>query len=674
MWKEVFGNRATVLRAGVLWAATSLFVLMLPAQQAHWRNLQRKCSPSIVLVVSSENLDKGFSSGFFISSKGQIATVLSNPAEQRSLLARRADGSFLKTRVIKSSFQHQFVILQASLALSSSLRLGDSNRVKVGDPVGILGHTSGGRLEMRLGTVAQIQRTSNGLKVIHLSPPPETLLSGAPVFNRRNEVIGVVARFTGKPSVGALPIGYLKTLLASRLTGSTAPSARPAASPTTEQELPLWQKLQPVVQQARLIPDLSARIEALAALARVAMQGGLTDKAQVLFQEAIGIADKLQDAEESSFALKRVSLQLILINQWEKAVQLAHQIPDALQRATTLCELSKHAARSGQPEQALTISRQIEDMHYRCEALVAAAVAFHHQAQQNTSSPESGSGEAIPSEGQATAPSHCAALLQEAHQFAQQVASERLQVACMATVAAGMLATGATETGDALLEEALRLAQRLDALSAESARYDAAMALLEYQQWEKASALLNQLPAGRQDTARVKLVEVLIRLGLSDQVEAHIGRIRDRQKQALARLLLVRHLLQDRQHEPARACVETIPVSVERVQALTLLALAESRDGQAEMAMQSLQQAEETTKRLSDPRQHPEAIATIAAAYAQYGDPSKAENLFQEAFEAAKMLGEPWASSLQSRILLLKAEAIQATAANSPPTAPSTLR
>ncbi|MCS7066100.1 MAG: serine protease, partial [Fimbriimonadales bacterium] len=367
MQSETFGGEAVVWRAGTLLGLVLSLWLVLPAQQSHWNNLQRKYSASIVVLASSENLDRGLSCGFFISNKGQLAAVIPEPARQQVLLARRADGSFIKTRVLKSNPQLRLAILQASISASQPFRLGDSSKVKVGDAAGAFGYTTAGRLVIQPVTIAKIQRTPDGVKVLHLMPPPESFLSGAPVVNRRGEVIGIVTRVADKPPACALPVGYLKNFPVPR------PSANASASlSSTAQESPLWQKFQPVVQAARQIADLGARTEALATLARITMQSGFSDKAQILLQEAIDTANKLQDVEERSFALKRVALQLGQQNRWQEAVQLAAQIPDWLQKATVLRELSQQAARAGQLEQALTIARQIEDPHHRCAALVTA--------------------------------------------------------------------------------------------------------------------------------------------------------------------------------------------------------------------------------------------------------------------------------------------------------------
>jgi tetratricopeptide (TPR) repeat protein len=665
MWGQNPSRLVTVQRVGIVLGLVLLFPLMLDAQaSSRWHTLTRKYRGSIFVLVTSENLNQGVSNSFFISEKGQLVTVLPESARQKALLARRGDGSFLQARLVKSYSSLPLAVLQVAVPRSTAVRFGDSNRVKVGDTVGILGYTTAGHLSVLTSTVSQIQRLASGVKVIRISPSPTAFLPGAPVFDQRNQVIGVVARMGGA-SPEVLPIGYLQASSAGKSPALTSPSHNPV--PPSEPAHPLWTKFEPIVRAARQIPDLAVRSKALAAVGRVLKQVGLDPKAQVLFEEAITTLEKLSDIEERSYALNQVALQLMEARQWERALQLANQIPDPLQKATLMYELSRRAAKANQLVSALSIARRIEDPFYRCRALVSVAIA-----QPPQTPPADSSAPTTPSAGAETEPSASTnpamALLQEAQQLANQLPPGRQQIAASAAVAVGMLLVGQTEAGEALLKQAIQQAQQVGGMDAEASLHDIALILTEHQQAEKAQPLLEQLPAGRRDEILLHLIEAQIRKGQTEQVEPLTNRMRDGRKQARAKLLYVEHLVRQQQQATARTIASSIPLSLERIQAETQLFVVEVRNQPQNTEAPTSQPLVEMAQRLGDPRQRPEALALVAAACLHANKIEEGEKLFQEALHAAQGVGEPWTSALVAKILLMQAEALQN---GTPPPAPA---
>jgi tetratricopeptide (TPR) repeat protein len=654
-------------RVGTLLVLVFLLPLLLDAQSSNrWQNLRRKYSGAILVLVTSDNLNQGVSNGFFVSEKGHLVTILPESARQKSLLVRRADGSLLQARLIKSHPSLPFAVLQVVAARSTAVRLGDSNRVKVGDVVGILGYTTAGGLSVLTGTVSQIQRLGSGVKIMRISPSPHVFLPGAPVFDQQNRVIGVVARIGGI-ATEVLPIGYLQiTPSASKPPASSASSGQ-----SSEPSHPLWTKLQPIVQAVRQIPDLAARSKDLAAVGRVLKQVGLDSKAQVLFEEAITTLEKVSDIEEKSFALNQVALQLIEAHQWERALQLANQIPNPLQKATLMYELSRQAAKANQIVSALSVARQIENPFYRCRALVSVAIAQPRPTPPtdlSASTPSSSESEAEPSAGNNPA----LELLHEAQQIASQLPLGRQQIAASATVAVGMLVVGETESGEAMLKQAIEQAQQMGGMDTEASLYDIALILSESQQEEKAQPLLEQLPGGRRDEILLRLIETRIQSGQTEQIEPLINRIRDGRKLARAKLLYVEHLVRHQQHATARAIANSLPISLERIQAEAQLLVVEVSSQPESAEAPAIQPLVEMAQRLSDTRQRPESLAIVAAVCLRTRKIEEGQKLFQEALRAAQGLGEPWTSTLQAKILLMQAEALQSSWLASTSTHPAT--
>ncbi len=95
--------------------------------------------------------------------------------------------------------------------------LGDSDAVRMGDPVFAVGSPLGLERTVTEGIVSNARRVRGGLIYIQTSAPINPGNSGGPLFNNRGEVVGITSQKAFGESLGfAIPVNYLKDFLANR--------------------------------------------------------------------------------------------------------------------------------------------------------------------------------------------------------------------------------------------------------------------------------------------------------------------------------------------------------------------------------------------------------------------------------------------------------------------------
>ena len=200
-------------------ASVIVFLLILPAA-AYGNAFPVKhvegYLPSVVTIVAMD--DKGHplssGSGFFLNSSGDIVTnhhVLEGCARAVVTTAQGEKGEIIEIR--KDDPGVDLVVARTSFRDRKPLRLGDAERVAVGDRVTVLGCPSGSKGTISTGKIRGILE-AEGMSVIQTSAALSEGGSGGPVLNRDGEVIGIAVAFLsqGRDLNFAIPVNYLKTL------------------------------------------------------------------------------------------------------------------------------------------------------------------------------------------------------------------------------------------------------------------------------------------------------------------------------------------------------------------------------------------------------------------------------------------------------------------------------
>jgi S1-C subfamily serine protease len=261
-----------------LLALSVLMASLATAQEAvDWSSLVEKVMPAVVTIVSADAKDIVQGSGFIISSDGKIVTNFHVVAGKPAILARRSDGSFLVIKgILASDKANDLAILQAEGRNLPFVPLGDSDGVKVGEAVCVIGSPMLLEGTVSAGIISAVRELRDGRKLLQITAPISKGSSGSPVFNRKGEVIGVIS-FTlseGQNFNIAVPSNAVKALL-SRL-GITVSPLPPSPTPSLEERFE--QTYREAIQATQETEDAWLRSFALMKIAEALAKVGQLDR------------------------------------------------------------------------------------------------------------------------------------------------------------------------------------------------------------------------------------------------------------------------------------------------------------------------------------------------------------------------------------------------------------
>ncbi len=177
-----------------------------------------KLSVVAVIALDQENKTIRTGSGFFVDRQGVIATshhVLEGSARAIIRAADRQEGEVLD--IIGDDPGCDLLTAKTSLQNTSPIPFGDTCRITEGDEVLIIGHAPGWERIFSAGHILGSRRATN-LELLQVSAPLLPGCSGAPLLNRKGEVLGVATAFAdlSRELNFAVPIHYLRTLKPAR--------------------------------------------------------------------------------------------------------------------------------------------------------------------------------------------------------------------------------------------------------------------------------------------------------------------------------------------------------------------------------------------------------------------------------------------------------------------------
>jgi serine protease Do len=179
--------------------------------------LAQTAMKSIVVVqfAGRDGRDKGLGSGFVIDANGLVATNLHVIGEARPITVTTHDGTVHKVTAIHATERAtDLAILKIDAKDLTPLKLGDSDKIRQGQPIVALGNPLGLKLSVVSGVVSGT-RDIDGKPMIQLAVPIEEGNSGGPAIDRHGKVIGILTlkhRFTTNLGF-AVPINALKPLI-----------------------------------------------------------------------------------------------------------------------------------------------------------------------------------------------------------------------------------------------------------------------------------------------------------------------------------------------------------------------------------------------------------------------------------------------------------------------------
>lgn len=176
------------------------------------RDSFRHVKPSVVVVHSSEPkptdsnrpgelADSGLGSGVLISSDGKILTAAHVVAGEDRLVIEFANDEWVPAKVISTSAVADVALLQCDRVPkgATAAKLGDSDKVDTGDDIFIVGAPYGLSYTLTVGRISARrpdQSRSGIMSSVEFLQTDATINpgnSGSPVFNKDEEVIGIVS-------------------------------------------------------------------------------------------------------------------------------------------------------------------------------------------------------------------------------------------------------------------------------------------------------------------------------------------------------------------------------------------------------------------------------------------------------------------------------------------------
>jgi S1-C subfamily serine protease len=175
--------------------------------------LFQMASPAVILIETydEEGHERGFGSGFAVSSDGSVVTNYHVIRGASRATAKFADGTFATVSgIVAYDPDHDVAVIKIQGASPPTLKLGNSDSLRVGDHVVAIGSPLGLQNTLSDGIVSALR---GGL--IQMSAPISPGSSGGPVLNTAGEVVGIsVATITAGQNLNfAVPVNWAKRYL-----------------------------------------------------------------------------------------------------------------------------------------------------------------------------------------------------------------------------------------------------------------------------------------------------------------------------------------------------------------------------------------------------------------------------------------------------------------------------
>lgn len=192
------------------------------AQSTAWVDLIEKIKPAVVVVET----DRGLGSGFFVKSDGTLVTNHHVVAGATAVNVRLPSGEiFRKVYLLADSEDRDLAILRVEGSNLPTLPLGDSNQVRVGEEVLLLGAPRGLEETVSNGIVSSTRLLESGTRVIQTTAPASPGSSGGPLVNHSGVALGVMSFLVsgGQNLNFAISINYVQGMLDSLEVSRSAP-------------------------------------------------------------------------------------------------------------------------------------------------------------------------------------------------------------------------------------------------------------------------------------------------------------------------------------------------------------------------------------------------------------------------------------------------------------------
>lgn len=167
--------------------------------------IYERARPSVAKIETAVqrgfNSREGIGTGIVLDKEGHILTNHHVVAGAREIVVTLGNGARGTAELVGSDPGNDLAVIKADIARDKlqPAALGDSDQVRVGEPVFALGNPLGQDFSLTSGIVSALGRRSTGTNnrvirnVIQTDAPVNPGNSGGPLLNARGEVIGITA-------------------------------------------------------------------------------------------------------------------------------------------------------------------------------------------------------------------------------------------------------------------------------------------------------------------------------------------------------------------------------------------------------------------------------------------------------------------------------------------------
>ncbi len=196
---------------------------------------------AVVLIDVKTATDSRQGSGFIVDAAGRILTNQHVIRNAESLQVKLASGDVYDVvQILATDERRDMAVLQIAGFDLPSLPLGNSDSIRIGNPVVLIGSPLGLENTVTTGIVSGRRQESEGYQLLQISAPASVGSSGGPVLSRSGQVVGIASSQlpSGQNLNFALPINYARGLLAN-MDGQPVAVLRPTSSPADPTRVPL---------------------------------------------------------------------------------------------------------------------------------------------------------------------------------------------------------------------------------------------------------------------------------------------------------------------------------------------------------------------------------------------------------------------------------------------------
>lgn len=184
---------------------------------------------SVVVVAAYDSMANimGQGSGFVVGQDGIIATNYHVIDGAHGVLVKQGNQVLHVKRVINADEENDVAMVEVDATNLPTVRLGDLDRVNIGEKVYVIGSPRGLENTISDGILSGMRTISVTKKFLQITAPISPGSSGGPVFNKNGEVIGIAtALMKDAQNINfAVPVDVLKGMIARNGAGQSSTSS-----------------------------------------------------------------------------------------------------------------------------------------------------------------------------------------------------------------------------------------------------------------------------------------------------------------------------------------------------------------------------------------------------------------------------------------------------------------